>query len=193
MTVETAGEVTHYSCSSSSATSADKTSLRSSRRWSLYTIHAASRATNKPIATGPAGRLNRYAHTPDTESEGALAEVGAPDPVTVMDQISRLKVPGCGSDQLPPDPSGSRGDDDLGRARLLGGDQATETARPGTEDDDGVARPGPGIGAGPAHAPAEGVPERGDAGREVAGQPVHDRVRVQVEVLGVACGVLLLS
>ena len=44
------------------------------------------------------GRPNRGPQTLDGQGGGALAEVGAPDPVTVMDQISRLAVPGCGFD-----------------------------------------------------------------------------------------------
>src|SRR5579859_3553019 len=55
-----------------------------------------------------AGRLNRGPQTLDSQGGRALAEVGAPDPVTVMDQISRLAVPRRGFDQLPPDPSGAR-------------------------------------------------------------------------------------
>ena len=43
---------------------------------------------------------------PDTAPKGTLVEVGAPDPVTVIDQISRLAVPGCGFNQLSPDPGG---------------------------------------------------------------------------------------
>jgi hypothetical protein len=41
-----------------------------------------------------AGRPNRGTQTRDSHAGRALAEVGAPDPVTVMDQISRLAVPG---------------------------------------------------------------------------------------------------
>jgi hypothetical protein len=52
-----------------------------------------------------AGRPNRGLQTLDSQAGGALTEVGAPDPVTVMDQISRLPVPRRGFDQLPPDPS----------------------------------------------------------------------------------------
>jgi hypothetical protein len=55
-----------------------------------------------------AGRLNRCSKTIDRQGGRALAEVGAPDPVTVMDPIARLAVPGCGFDQLPPDPSCGR-------------------------------------------------------------------------------------
>src|SRR5450756_2353262 len=55
-----------------------------------------------------AGRPNRGLQTLDSQAGGALAEVGAPDSVMVMDQISRLAIPGCGFDQLPPDPSGGR-------------------------------------------------------------------------------------
>ena len=54
-----------------------------------------------------AGRPKRSPQTPDIDRECALAEGGAPDTVTVVDQISRLAVPGRGLDQLPPDPSGS--------------------------------------------------------------------------------------
>ena len=55
-----------------------------------------------------AGRLNRGPQTLDRQDGCALAEVGAPDPVTVMDHISRLAVPGRGFNQLPPDPGSGR-------------------------------------------------------------------------------------
>ncbi len=55
-----------------------------------------------------ARRLNRRPQTLDSKACDASAEVGTPDPVPVMDQVSRLAVPGCGFDQLPPDPRGGR-------------------------------------------------------------------------------------
>ena len=55
-----------------------------------------------------AGCPNRGPQTLDIHGDGTLAEVGAPDSVTVVDQISRLAVPGRGLDQLPPDPGGAR-------------------------------------------------------------------------------------
>jgi hypothetical protein len=78
-----------------------------------------------------AGRLNRGPQTLDSQSGGALAEVGAPDPVTVMDQISRLAVPGRGFDQLPPDPSSGR----------MGGHfEVDQLATPMTDEEDDVER-----------------------------------------------------
>jgi crotonobetainyl-CoA:carnitine CoA-transferase CaiB-like acyl-CoA transferase len=49
-----------------------------------------------------AGRPNRGLRTLDSQAGGALAEVGVPDPVTVMDEISRPAVPRCGFDYVPP-------------------------------------------------------------------------------------------
>src|SRR5713226_3822086 len=53
------------------------------------------------------GRPNRGPQTLDSQAGRALSEVGAPDPVMVMDQISRLAVPRRCFDQLPPDPRGA--------------------------------------------------------------------------------------
>ncbi len=78
-----------------------------------------------------AGRPNRGPQTLDSEAGRALAEVGAPDSVTVMDQISRLAVPGCGFGQLPPDPSGGR----------MGGHvEVNKLATPMTDEEDDVER-----------------------------------------------------
>src|SRR5450759_5706258 len=78
-----------------------------------------------------AGRPNRSPQTLDSQAGGALAEVGAPDPVTVMDQISRLAVPGRGFDQLPPDPGGGR----------MGGHvEMDKLATPMTDEEDDVER-----------------------------------------------------
>ncbi|HEY8953768.1 MAG TPA: hypothetical protein VIP78_14565 [Candidatus Dormibacteraeota bacterium] len=41
-----------------------------------------------------AGRLNRRPQTLDAQPGGALAEVGAPDPVAIVNQVVRLAVPG---------------------------------------------------------------------------------------------------
>src|SRR5450759_962909 len=77
------------------------------------------------------GRLNRSPQTLDSQGGGALAEVGAPDPVTVMDQGSRLAVPWCGFDQLPPDPSSGR----------MGGHfEVDKLATPMTDEEDDVER-----------------------------------------------------
>ena len=54
-----------------------------------------------------AGRQDWRPQTLDAQPGGAPAEVGAPDPVAIVDQISRFAVPGCGFDQLPPDPGSS--------------------------------------------------------------------------------------
>ena len=76
-----------------------------------------------------AGRLNRGPQTLDSQGGCALAEVGAPDPVMVMDQISRLAVPVRGFDQLPPDPCGGR----------MGGHvEVNELATPVTDEEDDV-------------------------------------------------------
>ena len=77
------------------------------------------------------GRLNRGPQALDSQAGGALAEVGAPDPVTVMDQISRLAVPGCGFDQLPPDPCGG----------WMGGQlEVDKLTTPVTDEEDDVER-----------------------------------------------------
>ena len=44
--------------------------------------------------------------TLDAEPRGSPSEVGIPDPIVIVNQISRLAFPGCGFDQLPPDPGG---------------------------------------------------------------------------------------
>ena len=78
-----------------------------------------------------AGRPNRGPQTLDSQAGGALAEVGAPDPVTIMDQVSRLAVPGHGFDQLPPDPGGGR----------MGGHfEMDKLATPVTDEEDDVER-----------------------------------------------------
>src|SRR5450759_1555935 len=78
-----------------------------------------------------AGRPNRGPQTLDSQAGGALAKVGAPDPVTVMDQGSRLAVPGRGFDQLPPDPGGGR----------MGGHvEMDKLATPMTDEEDDVER-----------------------------------------------------
>src|SRR5450759_3633822 len=78
-----------------------------------------------------AGGLNRGPQTLDSQAGGALAEVGAPDPVTVMDQVSRLAVPGRGFDQLPPDPCGGR----------MGGHfEVDKLTTPMTDEEDDVER-----------------------------------------------------
>src|SRR5450756_754199 len=78
-----------------------------------------------------AGRPNRSPQTLDSQVGRALSEVGAPDPVTVMDQISRLAVPGRGFDQLPPDPSSGR----MGSHFEVG-----QLATPMTDEEDDVER-----------------------------------------------------
>jgi hypothetical protein len=60
-----------------------------------------------------------------------LAEVGAPEPVTVMDQISRLAVPWCDFDQQPPDPS---------RGRIGGYVAVDKLATPMTDEEDDEER-----------------------------------------------------
>ena len=78
-----------------------------------------------------AGRLNRGPQTLDSQARCSLTEVGAPDSVTVMDQISRLAIPGCGFDQLPPDPGGGR----------MGGHfEMDKLATPVTDEEDDVER-----------------------------------------------------
>ena len=49
-------------------------------------------------------RLDRCSQTLDRQTAGALSEVDPPDAVPVMGQKSRLAVPGCGFNQLPPNP-----------------------------------------------------------------------------------------
>jgi len=71
------------------------------------------------------------AQTLDRQGRCALAEVGAPNPIAIMDQMSRLAVPRCGFDQLPPDPYGGR----------MGGHlEVNELATPMTDEEDDVER-----------------------------------------------------
>jgi len=53
-------------------------------------------------ARRPEGRLQAL----DAQASGALADLRAPNPVTVMDQVSRFSVPRCGFYQLSPNPGG---------------------------------------------------------------------------------------
>ena len=142
----------------------------------------------------PADRVDRVAdrllrHRGEVEDH--VDPVAAGQLADPLDRVLLVHVDGVVSAELArelelPGVAGQAGGDDQPGADVLGGEDRGQAALPGPEHQHRGPEVHPAVLQRPAHARPERVVHDRDLGRDVAPDRVHDRVRVQVHVLGVA-------